>query len=132
MIALESIENTIVNKNSTVKLVEKGIVHIKWKSDIELEEKDVDDVSAAFNELSKGEIVCVISHFGEYVNITPTARDYAANQSPKCIALAYVLNGLAQRLVIKFYIRIRKRKNPTKVFNSYEDALKWVKSFNRT
>jgi len=118
----------IINKNSAVRIVEGNIFHIKWTQNVELEIPDVDEVNAAFLELTNGETVKVLSQFGNYVNITSEARDYAANKSPRCIALAYVVTGLAQRMVIRFYIRLRKRQNPTKVFNSYDDALAWLKT----
>jgi len=119
-------DSEIQNLNSIVRWIEDDIIHIKWKEDVELEEKNVDDVSLAFQQLTNRQTVKVLSHFGNYVNITSNARRYAAEQSPKCIALAYVINSLAQRIVIRFYIGMRKRKNPTKVFNSFEEAKEWL------
>ena len=58
--------------------------------------------------------------------MTAEARKYAAEHSPYMDGIAYVLHGLAQRLFIRSYSRMWKRAKPTKVFDSFEDALGWL------
>jgi hypothetical protein len=127
MLVSERVE--IENTNSTICWVDESIVHIVWNPNIELEKVDIDEVSQSFDEMTQGEVVRVVSQFGTYVNISPEAKAYAAEKSPECIALAYVITSLAQRILIRFYIRMRKRKNPTKVFNTIDEALIWLKAF---
>jgi hypothetical protein len=124
----ETTPTVIKNANSTIGWVNDDVIHLKWRQDVELEIPDIDEVEAAFQELTKGKKVKVLSEFGNYVNISAEARDYAAARSPECIALAYVITSLAQRIVIRFYIRLRRRQNPTKVFTSREEALNWLKT----
>lgn len=128
MTAPEITHETIKNENSTVSWIDNDIIHLLWRKGVDLEIPDVDEVETAFEQLAQGRKVKVLSEFGNFVNITPEAREYAANRSPECIALAYVISSLAQRIIIRFYIRIRKRQNPTKVFMNRDEALKWLRS----
>lgn len=118
----------IKKTNSTLRWIEAGIVHIDWKSGTDIEIPDIDEVEDAFKTLTEGELVSVVSDLREYVNISPDARNYAAERSPKLKGLAYVISGLGQRIMLRFYIKLRKRKNPTKVFESMEDAVVWLRT----
>ncbi|NRA10987.1 MAG: hypothetical protein HRT57_03410 [Crocinitomicaceae bacterium] len=121
------ITDKIVKANTTLSWIEPGIVHIEWRKEIDIEIADIDDLTESFNELTQGEMVKVVSEISRFVNITPEARSYAAKQSPKLIGLAYVINGLGQRLILKFYIRLRRNQNPTKVFLSKTEAVEWLR-----
>ena len=99
-----------------------------YSINIDIAISDIDDLEDSFAELTGGEMVKVVSEIGRYVNITPEARSYAANKSPKLLGLAYVINGLGQRLVLKFYIRLRKNQNPTRVFVSKKEAVDWLRT----
>jgi hypothetical protein len=126
------ITKKIIKANTTLSWIEPGIAHIEWRQDIDIEIADIDDLEDSFAELTQGEsdsyrMVKVVSEIGSYVNITPEARSYAAKRSPKLLGLAYVINGLGQRLVLKFYIRLRKNQNPTRVFVSRKEAVDWLR-----
>ena len=115
--------------NSTVSWITDEIVHIKWKEGVELEIEDIDDVDDSFQKITQGEKVKVLSEMGKFTNISPEARKYAAEQSPDLICLGYVIHSLAQRLILRFYIKIKRRQYPTKVFTSYKEALEWLEAF---
>lgn len=108
--------------------VAPDIIHVKWKHDDMLEVENIEEVSEAYQTLSEGKRLKVISHFTPNTTISPEARKHAAKRSPDVIALAYVIHSLPQRIVLRFYIRMRGRKNPTKVFHSYEEALEWIRT----
>ena len=131
-IFIELTTETIIAKriektNTTLSWIEPGIAHLEWRRDIDIEISDIDELEDSFKELTQGEMVKVVSEISRYVNITPEARSYAAKRSPKLIGLAYVINGLGQRLMLKFYIRLRKNQNPTKVFVTKKEALEWLR-----
>ena len=69
----------------------------------------------------------VITQYGKFVSISSEARIKAAERSPDLIAIAYVINSLSQRLLLKFYIKLVNRKKPTTVFQSIEEALEGLK-----
>lgn len=118
----------IVNTNNTVSWIAEDIILIEWKSETEIDESDIDELSEAFQELTQGRIVKVLQDFGRYTSITSQARDYAAKKSPEVKALGYIIMGLGQRMIIRFYMNLKKRKYPTKVFMSREEGLDWLKS----
>jgi len=118
----------IKNTNSTLRWVEDGIVHIEWKPKTDIEITDIDELEISFNVLTQGQFVCVVSDLRDFVNISIEARNYAAEKSPKLKGIAYVISGLSQRIMLRFYIKLRKRKNPAKVFQSFDEAVEWLRT----
>jgi len=120
----------IRNSKSTIRWIGDSIINIEWDRDIEIGDEDVDELVIAFNRLTKGRRVQVLSEYGKFLNIESKTKEYAATKSPDCTALAYVVESLAQRMVIRFYIKLRRTNNPAKVFNSKEEALIWLRKFD--
>ena len=120
----------IRNSKSTIRWIGDSIINIEWDRDIEIGDEDVDELVIAFNRLTKGRRVQVLSEYGKFLNIESKTKEYAAKKSPDCTALAYVVESLAHRMVIRFYIRLRRSKNPAKVFNSRDEALIWLRTFD--
>lgn len=127
MIIKQDIAKEIIKKNSTLSWIEPGIALISWRSNIDIDISDIDDLENSFADLTNGEMVKVVSDMSNYVNITPEARSYAAKRSPELLGIAYVINGLGQRMVLKFFIRLRKIQNPTRFFNSIDDSIVWLR-----
>ncbi len=125
---LEVISETELS-NAIVRLLPGQIFHIKWKGGIDIEISDIDELSLAFEKMTQGQKVRVINELDHFTSISNDARKYAAEKSPDAMAIAYIIRGLGQRLVLKFYLNIRKRKNPTKVFMNKEEALEWLEGF---
>lgn len=63
-------------------------------------------------------------------NSTPEVRDfYAKSEYNKYrLADAFIVNSLAMRLLINFYIKINKPSIPSKMFNTPEAAVAWIDS----
>ena len=120
-------EYIIENTNSTFRLLEGNILHIYYKRDTELQVQDIIEVEKAYNALEEPKPMKIIQEMGPYAGMSAEARKYAAEHSPKLTAVAYVLGSLAQRLLIKFYVRMWKRDKPTKVFDTFDQALAWIK-----
>ena len=108
-------------------ILEENILLIFYKDKCIIEEDDVLIIEKAYNDLPYAKPMKVITQYGKFVSISSDARNKAAERSPDLIAIAYVINSLSQRLLLKFYIKIVKRKKPTKVFQSIEEALEWLK-----
>jgi hypothetical protein len=115
--------------NATIIRLSDSIIHLQWKRGVELEISDIDEMIKAFEEMSKGQLTKVISEFSPFVTISSKAREYAAANSPDLIALAYVIHGLSQRIIIRFFIRIKKKKHPTKVCLSFDEAVNWIENY---
>jgi hypothetical protein len=57
------------------------------------------------------------------------AREYISSEEVSDIlkADAFVIKGLALRIIGNGYLKINKPKRPTRLFNSKEDAIDWLK-----
>jgi len=66
--------------------------------------------------------------------VEPIAREIISKHveySKIRIAEAFLINSLANRLIVNFYIKFNRPPNPTKVFNNLESALEWLRSQNK-
>ena len=120
--------NVICDQEKFVfSILEDNILLIYYKDNATIEVEDILSIEKAYNDLPYIKPMKVVTEYGEFVTITSEARTKAAQRSPDLIAVAYVINSLSQRLLLKFYIKMVKRKKPTKVFQTMEEALDWVK-----
>lgn len=69
---------------------------------------------------------------GTVGTVTPKAREYIRN-APKMIqvrlAVAFVVDSTANRMIANLYIKFNRPSNPTKVFNNEADAVVWLQQF---
>lgn len=65
---------------------------------------------------------------GQHSNISPDARNTLQEVELPVKKEAYVIRGLAQKLIVNFYIKFRPNKHPFRAFNDEEAALKWLLS----
>ena len=121
----ESIEIIINNTNSKMRILEDGILHNLYSEGVLLEVEDIKELQVQFN-LLEPKPTKVLQELGKFTNMSAEARKYAAEHSPELDGVAYVIHNLAQRLLIRFYVRMWKRDKPTKVFDSFSDAHKWL------
>lgn len=63
---------------------------------------------------------------------TNDARSYVASADIAEItrAMAFIVDGFLSQVIGNFYLRFNAGKYPTKLFNSEELALEWIKSFS--
>jgi len=109
-------------------ILEDNILLIYYKDNATIEVEDILSIEKAYNDLPYVKPMKVVTEYGKFVTITSEARTKAAEKSPDLIAVAYVINSLSQRLLLKFYVNMVKRKKPSKVFQSLDEALEWLKS----
>jgi hypothetical protein len=69
-----------------------------------------------------------------FFTIEPEAREYLRSGilDPTRIATAVVIDRLATKLLVNFFIRFNKPKTPMKMFTCEVQALKWLRSFKKT
>jgi hypothetical protein len=123
-----AIEFTVINTNSVMTVLSSGILHIKYPIGAEITKSDIQEIQEAYAFLPDPKPLKVLQELGMYVNMTNKARKYAAQNSPELLGVAYVINGLAQRLLVRFYVGMLKKTKPTAVFDNYDDALDWLLS----
>ncbi len=128
MTSVYSKEKIFEHNKLILSLLNGNILHIYYKDNAIIEVEDIKILEKAYNDIPYTKPMKVVTEYGNYVTIASDAKEYAAERSPDLIAIAYVINSLSQRLILKFYIKLVKRKKPTKVLQSIEDALVWLNS----
>jgi hypothetical protein len=116
----------IENKNSLMRVLDNGVLHNRYFEDTLLEVSDIKEVQDGYNSIPDPKPLKVIQEMEIGASMSSEARIYAAEHSPDLIAVAYVIKGLPQRLLIRFYVRMWKRKKPVKVFDCFDNALEWL------
>jgi hypothetical protein len=66
-----------------------------------------------------------------FLNVHKDARALSASEEGNLYTLAdaLVVNSTALKLIANFYISFNKPVRPTKLFNSQEKAVEWLKTF---
>jgi len=108
-----------------MRILDSGILHVTYTEGIVLEIPDIKEMQVQF-DLLEPKPTKVLQELARYVNMSAEARKYAAEHSPDLDGIAYVIHGLAQRLLVKFYVRMWKNNKPTRVFDSATEALNWL------
>lgn len=116
---------------STCELIEKGVVHIVYKDNVEIELEDVIEMRKISYQLSNGKEYVSVYESGQHTSITKEAREIPLNDihTKNRKALAIVVSSLAQRLISNFFRNANKSSHPIKIFNSKANALIWAKQF---
>lgn len=107
-------------------MLEGDIVHINWEGGMDIEIGDIDELSEAYDKMTQGRRMKVIQEFDHFTSISNEARKHAAEKAPDVRAVAYIIKGLGQRMILRFYLNIRRRKVKAKVFMNMEEALQWL------
>ncbi len=109
----------------------KHIYLLKFDDNYEVELKDAKEVDKAFIDLlGNRRFSVVLDARNQYSSITNDARDFFAND-PEILHLrkkiAIVVNNIHTKLLANFFVKFNKPQTPTKIFNDYDKALKWLK-----
>ena len=111
----------------TVALRKDGIVYVLIKPNTHITVEVHQRMVEAYCEVTDIKRPFLIEG-GEFVSITKAAREQSvANESliPRTATAMYVKN-LGQKIIADFYHKINKPKTPTKVFRSFDEAIKWL------
>ncbi len=108
---------------------DKDIIRFKLLDDIDIEKKDAEEAIEAINTITQRKAYYLLTETGNHFTASAEAREYMANKigSTSILANAIYLRSLPIRLIINVYVKINKPVVPTKVFNSEELALEWLK-----
>lgn len=137
------INSTAEKKGVTfIKQVELRSIEIKLRSDgiMQFDLKPCDDFS--INDLKKvnrvaeelggyGKVYPRLTFVNHFFNMDQELRAYAASEESNrtTVAAAFVTNLLVLKFVGNFYISFNKPVRPTRLFDSEEKAVEWLKSF---
>ena len=125
---------SITYKNLHLTHYSNGILFVDPSGDGELLLEDSEHYFAKIKELVGDNRVLILSDLTEYYFRVPKeAREELANNSyikSIRVADAIVVKSVPNRLLVNFYIKYCKPKEPTKIFNSMEKAKEWLLSFD--
>ena len=108
---------------------EEGILCVEYIDDYIVDEEDVIEFHAIFNkQAEKGKLKLLVLP-GQNTSATREAREYSQNTVLNCSSEAIVIHSLAQRIISNFYISFKNKADyPIKMFNSKDEAVKWLRS----
>lgn len=114
-----------------ISLRKDGIMHVHIKVEIDFQLKHSKEIVAARNKLANGNPYPILYTATKFVLPSKEVREYVASEgrSELVLADAFVINSLPQRLVAQLYRKINRPVRPTRVFESKNDAISWLKGF---
>ena len=124
-----SILETKEHPSFTAYVRSDGIVHFEMKDIKDYTIEILMEQIQFLSEISKGKKFPLMLAFTSYHGPNKETMRYAASDGnlKYAKAIAVVVDSLASRLRSNFYLTFFKPKTPTKLFNSKEEAIKWLK-----
>jgi hypothetical protein len=119
----------IKNANSTIRMLDSEIFYVLYDKGIVISVDDFEETAAVYNEISEGRKLKFLVEFPAFITATADARKWAENNQVDAKAEAIVFSNLSQRLLIRFYILMRKQNHPVKVFSNKTSAQNWLESY---
>lgn len=125
-----------------MKQAENHIAHLKFdddvlyvviKENVDLGIKELEELLGFANNLTNFQKRYTIVDTRTIFNSSHDISNfYAKSDNNKYrYADAFIVNSLAMRLLVNFYIRFHKPKIPTRLFNDEQSAINWINSLKK-
>ncbi len=107
---------------------ERCILHIEMIAGNEISLEDSIAHKEAAQLLTNGVPYCTFVNALGNIDISSEARKFGSSPDVQInlIAQAVLVNSLATRIAVNFYIRFNKPPKPTRLFTNSEDAFSWL------
>ena len=119
---------------ASICLRSDGISQINTEEDrlVSLEESKA--IHGMITELNEGKPIYIMHVPGEHTSADDDTRKFLSSEEglKQRIAIAFVLQSMAQKIVGNFYLKINKPETPTKFFNDQADAEEWLLSIKNS
>ncbi len=114
-----------------IRLREDGILELRYPDDYHGTLEDAINITEMFKKLSPSKKRPVLVICGKYNTFEPGVREYLSGKEPEAVALAdaFVMGSLGLKILGNMYLSINKPLRPTRIFNSEEEALNWLRQF---
>lgn len=108
-----------------------GIIHLQFQPGFEGGVEEARQQAAVFNLLRGDKKAVILGIYQDDNSFTKEAREYVASDEVTAFikAEAFVISGIALRILGNGYLRINKPKRPIKIFKSRGPAVHWLKQF---
>ena len=120
---------TIKTSKAQISIIEDNICYFHYQENTHLELDDYLENHKVYNELNVDQNLKILAEFPKHVSFSVEARKYAEMAALDTIAQAIVIHSLPQRIIARFYHRMRKNDFPVKVFNKKHEAVAWLLTF---
>lgn len=121
-------ERTI--SNILIRISDENLVELHYPKEIEIDLDIARQIDAVISEVINGEDFNLLINFeNSYGSMPQDVQHFFANEAPSIPQIRYsviVLNSLAIRMLVKFYLRVSRPLYPTKIFPTYESGKKWL------
>ena len=106
-------------------------LHVHVKGVDEFSVKDIMDIAKTLYEIGKGPKFLIYAILENFLFVGKETRALAAKEitGKYIVAEAIVVNSTALKLLVNFYIAFNKPKRPTRMFDSEDKAVAWLKTF---
>ncbi len=125
-------ETTYRTTCAEIWLDEAGVLWLKPDADTDLGLEEVKACFATYTEMGIHSQNKVLQIIDARVNVSMSkeGREYASNAGNECfIASAVISNSLSVRLIVNLFNIIYKASVPLKMFETEEEARKWLSRF---
>jgi hypothetical protein len=114
--------------HSSVQLLSSKIVRIEIFGKHSIGKKEAKEMNDAIGILSKGKEILVLMLADEMAQFNKEAMNFSASDEGLryTIGDAMVVKSTSQRITANLYLRIAKPRKPSKIFNSEQEAVKWL------
>ncbi len=118
-------------RSASIKLRDDGIMEIKLKPSEDFSVNDLKEINKEIDLLGEGKAYPNLILIDHFFNADKDVRAYSATEESciNTIADAFVVKMLAVSFIGNFYISFNKPPRPSQIFNSEEEAVKWLKTF---
>lgn len=106
-----------------------NIIELHFENGFSGSVDDARNMVSLFKKLSGRFKPSLLVIYSEDNTFTKEAREYTASKEVSDVlkADALVIKGLAMRIIGNGYLKINKPNRPTRLFNSKEEAIDWLK-----
>ena len=111
-----------------ISLLDDDIIIITMAANYEITIEDVDEIDKHVVVLTRNQPYFAVTITQQGSTASKETKEYAAKESfrKNIIAQAIVIANIAVRLMATTYMRINRPKQKIKLFNSREEALRWI------
>lgn len=122
------ITQSVKTSHATISYDGHGIIISELENDSEITLEDVIEHRRIIHELTNGKRHVVLAIARQHTTATKEAREFSSQNIPEGrIAEAIVITSMPVRLMGKIFINFHKPGLPTKLFETKEEAMIWLK-----
>ncbi len=121
------------NNKALIYKLEDDIIKVQIKDSASIEEEDLLEMKDFNKKLAEDKNYYLLFIAGKDAHISKEAREKSTEKeiSENKIAQAFVVQSLAHKIIVNFFINIQRPSMPTKMFTDEKEAINWLKSLKR-